>query len=166
MLCLACIPVTLHVLGFWKENLRFGATQKASWHHPRFLLYLVVCNNGLFRHFLSVILMKQPISEEMTTSFTHASDSSFPTISDHAKFEFPNVQTFHASSHSKKSAENVGSTTFRAQVRRSETPEFANRPGFQHLVSWVLAAVFGSFETLTRRFWVEDIQILMFYWIL
>ena len=47
---------------------------------------------------------------------------------------------------------NVGSTTFRAQVRRSETPEFANRPGFQHLASWVLAAVFGSFETLTRKF--------------
>lgn len=67
--------------------------------------------------------------------------SSFPPISDHAKFEFPNFQTFYASSHSKNSAKNVGSTTFRAQVRRSETPEFANRPGFQHLASWVLAAV-------------------------
>ena len=54
----------------------------------------------------------------------------------HADFEFPNFQAFHAS-HSKKSAKTVGSTTLRAQVRRSETPEFANRPGFQHLASWV-----------------------------
>lgn len=89
-------------------------------------------SNQSLKKWQQVLLMYQMYSNFML--------SSFPPISDHAKFEFPNFQTFHAS-HSKRSAENVGSTTFRAQVRRSETPEFANRPGFQHLESWVWAAV-------------------------
>ena len=92
MLCLACLLVTLHVLG----------SGISIWE-----LDLVVCNNGLFRHFLSVILVKQPISEEMTASFTHVSNIFkvhvvlFPNCQWPCRFEFPNFQTFHAS-HSKK----------------------------------------------------------------